>query len=283
MQTLMVNGEQREAGQKPAGMPAVRVNGTEIPEAEILQEAQNHPAASPQEALAEAARALVVRELLIQQARTLELNPEPEAGEDGAMETPEDALIRQVLDREVVVPQASDENCRRYYDNNKNRFRSGDLFIVQHILLAARPKEEAAREEAKQEAEGLITILREKPGLFEKLAESHSACSTASEGGNLGQISHGQTVPEFEKVLNRLGDGDLSARPVETRFGFHVVRLNQKIPGRQLAFEDVRELVARYLEDATWHRASAQYVGILAGQAKIEGIRLDASESPLVQ
>ncbi len=283
MQTLLVNGQPREAGEKPAELVEVQVNGVEIPAAEIMQEAQNHPAENPHDALAEAARALVVRELLVQQAHEAGIKAAPEKHDGGEMETEQDALIRQLLDREVVVPQADEENCKRYYENNMNRFRSSDLFTVQHILLAAHPKDEAARSRAKEEAKGLIALLQEKPRRFDKVAASHSACSSANEGGHLGQISHGQTVPEFETALERLDEGEISTRPVESRFGFHIIKLNQKIPGKQLAFEDVRELVKSYLEDATWHRASAQYIGILAGQAKIEGIAMDTADSPLVQ
>jgi peptidyl-prolyl cis-trans isomerase C len=69
----------------------------------------------------------------------------------------------------------------------------------------------------------------------------------------------------------------------ETRYGFHVVRLDRHAPGQMLPFELVRGRIADYLATSVQHRALAQYVAVLAGRAEITGITLAAAASPLVQ
>jgi peptidyl-prolyl cis-trans isomerase C len=71
--------------------------------------------------------------------------------------------------------------------------------------------------------------------------------------------------------------------PVQSRYGVHVLRLDRRIEGRELPFEAVAETIADQLQETSWRRAVAQYIRVLAGQAQIEGIALDAAETPLVQ
>jgi hypothetical protein len=102
----------------------VSVNGVVIPRDMIAREVQHHPASKPVEAWLSAARALVVRELLLQQARRVGIAASPLSDEHGRRETDEDALIRQLIEREVKTPEPDEEICRRYYEQNRRRFRS---------------------------------------------------------------------------------------------------------------------------------------------------------------
>jgi len=115
--------------------------------------------------------------------------------------------------------------------------------------------------------------------LFEELARSRSDCRTsADDGGRLGQVTHDQTVAEFEAGLARMREAI-----VETRYGFHVVRLDHHAPGQVLPFELARERIADYLATGVQRRALAQYVSVLAGRADIAGVALAGANSPLVQ
>jgi peptidyl-prolyl cis-trans isomerase C len=116
--------------------------------------------------------------------------------------------------------------------------------------------------------------LRKQPNRFEELARAHSTCPSASQGGNLGQISAGQTTPEFELALTALSPGQISPAPVATRYGFHLIRLDRKHEGRDLPFELVADRIADYLNQSVRHRAATQYIARLAAAAKIEGIDL---------
>ncbi len=261
----------------------IRVNGVAIDRDAIAREAQNHPAEKPLAAWHEAARALVIRELLLQEARRLEIAAEPCSDDEGRRETEEEALIRQVIEREVRTPKADEAACRRYYEHNRARFRSADLFEVRHILIAAPHGDRKARAAAAEQVKQIISELRAEPSRFDKLARAHSACPSGQSGGNLGQIGPGQTVPEFERALGTLPVGEVVPEPIETRYGLHVVRVDRRIAGRDLPFELVQERIHDWLDEKVRRTALAQYLTILAGRADIAGIALASAGSPLVQ
>lgn len=250
----------------------IAVDGMPISEAAIDAEVQYHPAASLDDARRAAAEALVVRELLLREAGR--------RGVDGS--TPEET-IEGLLEAAVVTPQLDEASCRRFFDNNRRRFRSPDLYEAQHILLAADPDDSEARTSAQAKAAALLAAIVAEPGRFEALAREHSACPSGASGGHLGQITRGSTVPEFETFLCCLEDGEICATPVESRYGYHVVRLLRRLPGRELLYEHVRPAIGDYLRDYAWQTAVRQYISILAGQARIEGLDLPAASSPLVQ
>lgn len=268
---------------KPATPDPILVNGVEIDADAINAEAQNHPADNPAKSHGDAARALVIRELLIQEAGKKNIAGVPETFEPGKKETDEDAATRELLEQEIVTPKADEASCRRYYDANTDKFVSETIYEARHILFAAPVSDKEAREQAKADAETVITTLGTDPSQFAALAHSHSACPSREQGGNLGQLTTGSTVPEFETVLLALEAGQLSPAPVPTQFGFHVIQLDRIIPGRQMNFEMAHGRIAAWLEAASWSRAVSQYIGILAGKAKIVGIDLAATDSPLVQ
>ncbi len=126
-----------------------------------------------------------------------------------------------------------------------------------------------ARAAARGSATALLGELRQRPQSFAAAAALHSACPSSQQGGNLGQIGPGQTVAEFEAALRRMVPGLVHEEPVETRYGFHVVRLDRRI--------------AEYLDEAVHRRALQQYVSILAGRAQVTGVDLGAANGPLVQ
>ena len=261
---------------KPA---AISVNGISIARDAIVREMQHHPAAKPFAAWQQAARALVIRELLLQRARMIDLRPEPISDEGGRRETDEEALMRGVVDREVTVPEPDDETCRRYYDRNGARFRSPDIYEAAHILFAALPKDTEAYSRAQADATGVLVALIERPESFATMAQAYSSCSSAAQGGDLGQITAGQTTPEFEQALMALLPGQLCEAPVATRYGFHVIRLDRKHKGRMLPYELVTDRIADYLRETVWRRANAQYIARLVTAAKIEGIELTSADA----
>ena len=264
-------------------MRPVSVNGREIPRAAIAQEAQFHPAASLIEARRQAAMALVIRQLLLDEAARLGVEAAPARDDDGREETPEEALIRRLIEQQVAVPSATPDECRRYYEANQARFRSPDLHLAAHILLACDPRDGAARAVARTEAARLIGLLRTQPERFADLARAHSDCPSAGVGGALGQIGPGQTVPEFERALATLPVGVIAPSPVETRYGVHVVRLDRRVEGAVLPFDLVAAPIAAFLDERVRQVASRHYVQRLAAAAVIEGVALAGADSPLVQ
>jgi peptidyl-prolyl cis-trans isomerase C len=263
-------------------MPAVSVNGVPISRKDIAAETQNFPAANPGAAWHAATRALVIRHLLLEEARRLGIAAEPQADADGRVETDEDALLRALLEREVQTPRADDEILRRFYENNRKRFVTPPLFEADHILIAARREDGAAFAEARQKAASLAAVLAREPERFASLARDCSDCPSREIGGSLGQIGPGDTTPEFEAALVGLTPGEISA-PVETRYGVHLIRLARRIEGALLPFEAVRSRIAGYLKEHVRRQATAQYISLLIGRADIRGIALEGAATPLVQ
>ncbi len=265
----------------PSKKIVVSVNGVIIAREAIAQEIQHHPAATAVEAWIAAARALVVRELLLQEARRLELEAGPVSDGEGRRETDEEAFVRALVEQEVQTPEADDATCRRFYDRNRQRLRSADLCEASHILFAAAPGNASARKQALEHAKAVIAELALDPAAFAELAETLSACPSGKTGGNLGQLGPGQTVPEFERALSAMAVCGVQPEPVETRYGFHVVALDRRIEGRDLPFDLVRSRIAEWLNEKVRRVAIQQYVSILASRARIEGVQLvPGTETP---
>lgn len=260
----------------------VSVNGVEIKESDILAEAQNHSAETPGEALMEAARALVIRELLWQEAKLKNTRSQPIRDEDGKTETRKDAAIRALIDAEVVVPVASEDECKRFYENNPERCKSETIYEARHILIPVRSDDDRAWENALDNADGALSILSSNPEKFGELAREVSECPSAKNGGNLGQLSSGSTVPEFEAALQEMQSGSISAAPVTTRFGYHIIALDRRIDGEVLPFETIETRLRAWLEAVSWSKAVAQYISILVGKSKLSGIELNGADSPLI-
>lgn len=260
-----------------SSVPGIEVNGIRITSEEINAEVQYHPAESLFSAKYEATRALVIREILIQRASELGFCQRDEGIKKA------DAVIEELLAEEIQVPEADDETCRRYYENNKSRFLTSPLFEVSHILFLAPSEDETARTQAKNQAGLILRQLRQEPTLFEELAKKHSGCSSAAQGGHLGQISRGQTMPAFEKALFLMKEDEISAEPVETEVGFHIIKVHKRAEGMQLPYERIAEWIARDLHEKSWRRAFHQYIQLLAGRCKISGFRFEGARSPLVR
>jgi peptidyl-prolyl cis-trans isomerase C len=257
--------------------PGITVNGIKISPEQINAEVQYHPAPSLLDAKYKAMQALVIRELLIQQAVKLGIC-EAEKNRDAP-----DELIDRLLEREITVPEPSPMECERYYNNNIKRFYTSPIFEASHILYLAPPEDEEAQKRALNLAEKALSSIRSNPEIFETIARSESACPSGKLGGNLGQISKGQTLPAFEAALLAMKEGDLSSEPVLTEVGYHIIRLHRRSEGQQLPFESVSSWVADHLKKESWQRAFSQYIQILAGHAKISGFRLHGADTPLVQ
>jgi peptidyl-prolyl cis-trans isomerase C len=217
-----------------------------------------------------------VRELLRQRAVAVGLLDRSAADDKqviGAIET--------LLEREVITPLPTEAECRRYCEQHPQEFQSGDLVHARHILFQVTPLVNVP--EMRARAEQTLNELLREPDRFASVARELSNCPSGQHGGNLGQIGRGDTVPEFEQVLFRLGSSGVLRELVKTRYGFHIVAIDERIYGAKLPFEMVRDRISERLRTGVEEKALRQYVSVLAGQAEIEGADLAGSESPLVQ
>jgi peptidyl-prolyl cis-trans isomerase C len=161
-------------------LPDITVNGTTIPAARIAAEAQMHPAPAGNPGLAwrAAAHALTLREALLQEAHRRGLTPDPQETAPGLLETPDEALIRQFLDIAVTPDPVPGTTLRASYDANPARFRAPPLWEAAHILFAATEGVGEARQQALAAATTAVADIRARPGRWDDIARSASACSS---------------------------------------------------------------------------------------------------------
>lgn len=258
---------------------SISVNDVEITDQEVERELPHH--ASALVPVKAAVQALVVREVLLQAART-KLAAAVQASQDEAADALiEDALIERLIEMEVTSPVPTDAECETYYRNNLDQFRNGDLVEASHILFQVTPT--VPLDALRLKAQEVLQQALAHPGQFAELARAYSNCTSSEVGGSLGQLARGQTVPEFERVIFSLEPGKIAPKLLESRFGLHIVRVERRVEGRALPFDAVREQLARYLAEQVRTRALKQYLKILVGQAHIQGIELEGAQTSLVQ
>lgn len=257
--------------------PDLIVNHETIPRAAVAREAQNHPAPKGKPGLAwrQAANALALRALLLQEAARRGLTPDPAEIGPGRFETEEEALIRALLDAAIETDAPTPEAVRAEWARDPGRFRVPPLWEAAHILCACDPRDAAATEAARVRAGALTERARAEPAAFARLAAAESDCGSKASGGALGQLGPGDVVPEFAAALRAMVEGEI-AGPIPTRQGWHVIRLDACAQGAILPYEAIRPMIAEAMEKAAWARAARDFVDGLVRAAEISGAGIAA-------
>ena len=251
-------------------MTPVRVDGVAIDDRAIAVEMQLHPAASLEDAWTEAARALVIRRLLLTEAERDGIEPDPLEEDEG----PEEATIRTLLAERIAVPASDEDTCRAHWDTHRDRWQSPVVYEAAHILFAAAPEDATVRAQTKQAAAETLAILAVHPDRFAALARARSDCPSGAQGGLLGQQRRGDLVAEIETFVMALEPGQICPVPIATRYGYHVLRLDRRADGTPLPYDAVAAAVRQDLMARAWQRATAAYLRALAGRVRIEGVTL---------
>lgn len=252
----------------------IEINGIAIDDAAINRASADFEGGDIGERLNRAAQALALRELVRQRAVTLGLLAEND--------TLDDEIMDGVLEREVVVPEPTDAECRSWYERNAERFRAGQWVEARHVLLAAAPDDVERREGALALARHCIALLGNGALDFESIVTAYSDCPSREQGGHLGRLTPGRTVPELDDTLFRLPTG-LCPRPVESRYGWHIVEVLAGEGGRIPPLDAVIETVRAGLVRRSHRRAVSQYLRIRVSEADIRGIEFPTVDSPLIQ
>jgi len=266
-------GTQEPTNPSKEQLPVITINGVAIPEQDLANELQYHPNENFNVVVQQAGQALVIRQLLIEEAK--------KQGIEAATGNEEEAM-QKLVENNINYDAPNEEICQRYFNSNKEKFMTMPLMEVDHILLAAAKDDIEGRDAADNNAKVIISQLQQEintgePSSFVALAKEYSACPSKENGGNLGQLSKGQTVPEFERQLMPLSEG-LADKAIESRYGFHVVNINRKIDGKQLDYDMVSDKVRGYLINSASHLAIQAYIQSLVEQADIDGIEIKFSD-----
>ena len=254
-----------------------------MPEASVNGVALN----APGEVLpADTLRQRACTELLRQAAQAAGLLDAADAASpDGIISEAASRAIEALLEQALQLPDPSDEACRRHYQAHQGSYSTGERVRVRHILFAVTPGVDVAA--LRKHAEPVFLDVRCHDGKaadrFADAARKWSNCPSGAEGGELGWLTADDCAPEFARELFGHVEVGVLPRLVHSRFGLHVVEVLEREPGVAQPFESVRAAVANSLRQQTFVTALRQYLSLLAGKAALQGVELDAAETPLVQ
>lgn len=233
-------------------------------------------------------RERAITELLRQEAVTLGLLPRFRGLTYTEPDEAQRKVIETMVDQAVNTPAPTEEEVRRHYEAQKNRFIVGQALHVRHILFAVTPGVNVHA--LSQHAEKALLELSRKDvaeGRFVELAKELSNCPSSVEGGDLGWLTPEACAPELANELffqtdSRWGMG-VHPRLVHTRFGLHIIEVLGRKKGTLQTFDAVRDQIVARLELQSRSTAMRQYLQVLVGQAEVEGVELEGSATPLVQ
>lgn len=268
---------------------------TAIASSPIVAHVNGQPLHGPDESLQpDELRQRACTELLRQAARQAGLLDEADAASpDGVISEAASLAIEALLERSLHLPEPGEDACRRHHAAHAAQYSRGERVRARHVLFAVTPGVDVQR--LRRKAEEVLLDLRchgeldeaERAGRFAEAARSWSNCPSSARGGLLGDdegwLTARDCVPEFARELFGQPDVGVLPRLVHSRFGLHVVEVVARQPGEPQPFEAVRGAVQLALRQQAYVTALRQYLALLAGQADIVGVVLDAADTPLVQ
>ena len=287
--------------------PVARVNGSAISAADLKRAQKILLANKPglqippmlqKEFETQALNQLITNELLFQASQKLEIKDLDQQAQEKL------ALIRQrypdpkVFDQELqkigmdeksfldssrrelavtylvnttIAPKISvtDEEIKKFYQENPDKFRVAEQVRASHILIGVDAK--AGAEEKKAAREKAEKLHRElvQDADFAKLARENSTCPSSKQGGDLGYFSRGRMVPPFEHAAFSLQPGGVSD-VVQTEFGYHIIKLSDRKKPEQVSLDSAKTKIAEYLRVQKTNAAIEAFVAAARKEAKVE-------------
>jgi peptidyl-prolyl cis-trans isomerase D len=171
----------------------------------------------------------------------------------------------------------TDADLRDYYDQHRDQYRVPEQVKVSHILIKTPlpgpdgKVDEKGVAEAQQRAEDLLKQIQNGAN-FEELAKKYSEDpGSAKNGGSLGWIGRGQTVPEFEKVAFSLPKGQISG-VVKSSYGFHIIRVDDKHEAELKPLDEVKSEIEPILQRQQAQQLAQNIAQTILNQAQKEGL-----------
>jgi peptidyl-prolyl cis-trans isomerase C len=190
-------------------------------------------------------------------------------------------LAMQNFIEKKIQPTAkpvTDEDIKQYYEENKAKYVQKESVKASHILLKVEPDApEQEKTDAKNKLQSILQEARNGSD-FAELAKKNSQCPSAPKGGDLGYFSRGQMVKPFEDAAFALKLGGISD-VVETQFGYHIILLQDKKPGKQLSVEESKQNIEAALSDKYLNDALAGWIKPIKEKASIK-ILLKSEATP---
>ncbi len=177
--------------------------------------------------------------------------------------------IQQLIGQLVADVQVSDDEMKAFYEENTNLFQTPEQIQASHILIKVAPE---ADDDQKKAAQKKIRDLQKKVRAgedFAELAKSHSEGPSSARGGDLGYFGRGQMVKPFEDAAFALEKDEVS-EVVETRFGYHLIKLTDRRPAGTIEYEEAKERIAQNIKKEKDGQVVRQHLEMLRAKAEIE-------------
>ncbi len=151
-----------------------------------------------------------------------------------------DSLLVNYATEKIIeaAPKVTDAEIEAFYNENPDKFEGEQTVNASHILVDT---EELALEIYARIAAGELS--------FEEAASLHSSCPSKANGGSLGDFTKGQMVPEFDTAVFSMTVGEITATPVKTQFGYHLIKLNSKNEPTTTPLAEVKDAIRSMLEN----------------------------------
>jgi len=196
--------------------------------------------------------------------------------------------LRPRLKREIAIQQfitkefaekvtVSAKETKDYYESHPQSFKQPEQVRASHILIKIDPQaDESQRAEARKKIEEIKHKLQEGED-FATLAKAFSQGPSGAKGGDLGYFRRGEMVKPFEEAAFALKPGEVSD-PVESRFGYHLIKLIERKPETTIPYEDIKERIEQYLKQDKVQRGVSLYITKLKEKAKVERFLTEAPQ-----
>ena len=142
-----------------------------------------------------------------------------------------DILTQMTINKVLSDIVITDEDMKKYYEQNKAQFKKPETISAKHILV-----------NDIEEANSIKKELDNNSISFEEAAKKYSSCPSKEQGGDLGEFGRGMMVPEFEKAAFELEIGEIS-EPVKTQFGYHIILVESKNEAKEEEFDKVKDMI----------------------------------------
>jgi peptidyl-prolyl cis-trans isomerase C len=181
-----------------------------------------------------------------------------------------DLAVRQLVEKDILVHvKVTDEDAKSFYDSHPDLFKEPEKVRASHILITAEADTDPViKEERRKKLEGVKKRLDQGED-FAALAKEFSQCPSAEKGGDLGYFERGKMVKPFEDAAFSMNPGDVSDIVV-TPFGFHLIKVTDKKPERNVSYEDAKDMIKQRLSNMKFEEQKNIYVAELKKNSKVE-------------
>lgn len=181
------------------------------------------------------------------------------------------AVQKYLQNRFAQAGNVTDQATREFYDKNKAKIQAPERVRVRHILVRFDPKGSPAdKEKAREKAANILKRAQDGEDFAKLAAEYSEDPGSKAQGGDLGWVTQGQTVPTFEQAAFALKKPNDLSPVVESQFGFHIIQMQEHQDAGTLPYEQVKGRIGELLQQQQAQQQLAARVRELRSKAKVE-------------